>query len=74
MNKIFDPLLQLKQEIIASFDENGTEFIESELTQFNRPSGDGVNRVWRSSDFRRAHIDVVDVRERHDFWVMHVCI
>jgi len=42
------------------------------MEQFNKPGW--VNRVWTSHDYRRAHVDVVDMREEKKMWMMHVCV
>jgi hypothetical protein len=33
-----------------------------------------VNHLWRSSTFRRAHLDIVDARETSKLYMMHLCI
>ena len=33
-----------------------------------------TNRVFRGSNFRRAHIEVLDVIESKKMWIMHICI
>ena len=42
------------------------------MDRFNQPGW--VNKVWASSRYRRAHIDVVDARESRGLWMMHVCV
>lgn len=32
------------------------------------------NKLWRSSSFRRAHLDVVDARASKKLYMMHLCI
>ena len=74
MTKIFEPLIHLKDNIIQTLNESGTEFFETKLNPFNRPQQNWVNRVWQGPHFRRAHLDVVDARKESDFWVMHLCL
>ena len=33
-----------------------------------------VNRTWKNEFIRRAHVDVVDVREKKGLWMAHVCL
>jgi len=42
------------------------------MDRFNQPGW--VNKVWASSLYRRAHIDVVDARETKGLWMMHCCV
>jgi len=32
------------------------------------------NHLWRSVDFRRAHLDVVDLRDTRKLYMMHLCV
>lgn len=69
---VWDSLIHLKNDFIETFDLYGEEIVEPGMERFNK---DGwVNRVWASTDFRRAHVDVVDARESRGLWMMHVCI
>lgn len=72
MSIIWNELIQLKDRYIKEFESSGTEIFESGMDQFNQPGW--VNRVWNSADYRRAHVDVVDMREERKLWMMHVCI
>jgi len=74
MSKVWDSLIKLKDEYIDLFESVGEEYEEDGLGRFNHSDGSWVNRVWRSPDFRRAHVDVVDAREERGLWMMHVCI
>ena len=42
------------------------------MDRFNQPGW--VNKVWMSSQYRRAHIDVVDARDTKGLWMMHCCV
>jgi phycocyanobilin:ferredoxin oxidoreductase len=74
MSIIWDKLIGCKDEIIQIFNDKATEFEEPGLAHFNADDGTWINRVWRNSNIRRAHIDVVDARETKGLWMMHVCI
>lgn len=74
MSKVWDALIGLKDEYIETFNKIAEEYQEPGLAKFNYDGGGWVNRVWRCDDFRRAHVDVVDARESHKLWMMHVCI
>ncbi len=73
-SKIWDALLVLKDHYIETLDKIATEYQEPGLEKFNHADGGWVNRTWKSEDFRRAHVDVVDARESNKLWMMHVCI
>jgi len=72
MSEVWDALVAVQERMIATFNESGTEVFEMGMSQFNRPNW--VNRVWTSESYRRAHVDVVDVRESKGLWMMHCCI
>lgn len=72
MSVLWDHLIECKDEIIRTFDEYAEEYTEPGLEEFNDPSGNWINRTWRSDSIRRAHIDVVDARDTKGLWMMHV--
>ena len=72
-SEIWDKLIECQNQIITIFDHFGEEIEEPGLDHFNREDGSWINRVWRSKDIRRAHIDVVDARASKGLWMMHVC-
>ena len=72
MSQIWNNLINLKDYFIQRFEDTGTETVEDGMERFNQPGW--VNRVWESSSYRRAHIDVVDARDSKGLWMMHVCI
>lgn len=74
MSIIWNTLIDCKDQIIAEFDARGEEIHEEGMSQFNQPQNGWINRVWRTTDCRRCHIDVVDARESKALWMMHVCI
>ena len=51
-----------------------TEYSEPGMERFNNEEFGWVNRTWRNKSVRRAHVDVVDVRESKKLWMMHVCL
>jgi len=71
-SKVWDKLIEIQQLLESKFDETGTEIFEAGMDRFNQPGW--VNRVWSSSSYRRAHVDVVDARESKGLWMMHCCI
>ena len=71
-SKVWDKLIEIQQLLESKFDETGTEIFEAGMDRFNRPGW--VNRVWSSSSYRRAHVDVVDARDSKGLWMMHCCI
>ena len=70
---IWDKLIDCKEEILNIFNDHATEIEEPGLAYFNQPENGWINRVWANKDVRRAHIDVVDVRDSKGLWMMHVC-
>jgi phycocyanobilin:ferredoxin oxidoreductase len=65
-------LIDIQHLLESSFDATGKEIFEEGMDRFNSPGW--VNRVWTSSSYRRAHVDVVDARESKGLWMMHCCI
>ena len=72
MSIIWKSLIDLQNHFIEEFSGSGIEVQEPGMEQFNKPGW--VNRVWTSNDYRRAHVDVVDMREEKKMWMMHVCV
>ena len=73
MSVIWDRLISCQNEILDIFESNGKEIHEPGMDHFNQPDNGWINRVWANESVRRAHIDVVDARESHGLWMMHVC-
>ena len=74
MSFIWDTLIDCQEQIIAEFNRRGKEIHEEGMSQFNQPENGWINRVWKTKDCRRCHIDVVDARDSKGLWMMHVCI
>jgi hypothetical protein len=72
MSIVWDNLIKIQEDIIKTFELTGTEIQEEGMERFNQPGW--INRVWTSSTYRRAHVDVVDMRESSKLWMMHVCV
>jgi phycocyanobilin:ferredoxin oxidoreductase len=71
-SKVWDTLIDIQHLLEDNFQKTGTEVQEPGMERFNQPGW--VNRVWTSSAYRRAHIDVVDARETKGLWMMHCCV
>lgn len=71
-SKIWDTLIKVQNTFIDEFEKTGMEVREPGMHRFNQPGW--INRVWSSSRYRRAHVDVVDARETKGLWMMHCCI
>jgi phycocyanobilin:ferredoxin oxidoreductase len=69
---VWDMLIEIQKLFEDSFDATGTEIFEPNMQKFNQPGW--VNRVWTSSKYRRAHIDIVDARQTKGLLMMHCCI
>jgi phycocyanobilin:ferredoxin oxidoreductase len=72
MSNVWDTLIKIEQLLESKFYATGSIIHEPGMDRFNQPGW--VNKVWASSRYRRAHIDVVDARETKGLWMMHCCI
>ena len=72
MSNVWDTLIEVQQYFESQFYATGSIINEPGMDRFNQPGW--VNKVWQSSVYRRAHIDVVDARESKGLWMMHCCI
>jgi phycocyanobilin:ferredoxin oxidoreductase len=73
MSVIWDKLIETQDRILDIFDEFAVEKQEETLNKFHQPENGWLNKVWANPHVRRAHIDVVDVRDSKGLWMMHVC-
>jgi phycocyanobilin:ferredoxin oxidoreductase len=71
-SNVWDTLIQIEKRLEAAFYATGSIIHEPGMDRFNQPGW--VNKVWASSRYRRAHIDVVDARESKGLWMMHCCV
>jgi hypothetical protein len=72
MSNIWESLIDVCNFYIDILEKSGIEYKEDNMERFN--NNGWVNRTWKSSLYRRAHIDVVDARETKGLWMMHCCI
>ena len=72
MSEVWETLIEIQDRLIDAFDATGTEIQEPGMDRFNQPGW--LNRVWSGDSYRRAHIDVVDVRDSKGLWMMHCCV
>jgi len=72
MSNVWDTLIKIEQLLESKFYATGSIINEPGMDRFNQPGW--VNKVWASSRYRRAHIDVVDARETKGLWMMHCCV
>jgi len=71
-SKVWDTLINIQKLFESKFYATGSIIQEPGMDRFNQPGW--VNKVWFSSQYRRAHIDVVDARETKGLWMMHCCV
>jgi phycocyanobilin:ferredoxin oxidoreductase len=71
-SNVWETLIQVQKYFESKFYETGSIIHEPGMDRFNQPGW--VNKVWASSIYRRAHIDVVDARDSKGLWMMHCCI
>lgn len=67
MSIIFEKLIKSSEHFLKLLAERG--MLVEEDHGFDWP-----NHVFRSNTFRRAHLDVVDVRDTKKLYMMHLCI
>lgn len=72
MSNVWNTLIEIENYLESKFYATGSIIHEPGMHRFNQPGW--VNKVWMSSIYRRAHIDVVDARETKGLWMMHCCI
>jgi phycocyanobilin:ferredoxin oxidoreductase len=72
MSIVWDNLIKIQKQLEAAFYSTGSIVFEPGMDRFNQPGW--INKVWFSSIYRRAHIDVVDARETKGLWMMHCCV
>ena len=71
-SNVWDTLIKVEQYFESQFYATGSIIEEPGMDRFNQPGW--INKVWASSRYRRAHIDVVDARETKGLWMMHCCV
>ena len=71
-SKVWDKLIEIEKYFESKFYATGSIITEPGMDRFNQPGW--INKVWYSSQYRRAHIDVVDARETRGLWMMHCCV
>lgn len=69
---IWDRLILNSERIIQKLNFFLQEYNEPGMERFNNDRW--TNRTWCNPGVRRAHVDIVDVREEKGLWMMHVCI
>ena len=71
-SNVWDTLTKIQEYFESRFYATGSIIHEPGMERFNQPGWS--NKVWQSSRYRRAHIDVVDARATRGLWMMHCCI
>ena len=71
---IWERLIKWKEETIDVLNQELTEYNEPGMERFNNDEFGWVNRTWKNDYIRRAHVDVVDVRNSKKLWMAHVCL
>ena len=69
---IWERLIENSKRIIDKLNFYLDEYDEPGMERFNNDKW--TNRTWANKGIRRAHVDVVDVREEKGLWMQHVCI
>ncbi len=69
MTVVWDKVSKLASDITEKFNSSGTR-IDSELGhEYN-----WHNSLWSSARYRRAHVEIVDFRETHNIYILHVTV
>ena len=71
---IWNRLIKCKDEIINVLNQHCEEYQEPGMKRFNNEEYGWVNRTWKNKNIRRAHVDVVDVRDTKGLWMAHICL
>lgn len=71
-SNVWNTLIDIEKQLEAAFYATGSIVDEPGMDRFNQPGW--INKVWASSRYRRAHIDVVDARATKGLWMMHCCV
>ena len=71
---IWERLIKWQNETIEVLNKNLIEYNEPGMERFNDEKLGWVNRTWNNRYIRRAHLDVVDVRESKGLWMAHLCL
>ena len=71
---IWERLIKWKDETIDVLNKHLVEYDEPGMERFNNKELGWVNRTWNNRYIRRAHLDVVDVRESKGLWMAHLCL
>ena len=71
---IWERLLLNSEKLIKTLNFHCEEYNEEGMERFNDKELGWVNRTWHNKSVRRAHIDIVDVRDTKGLWMMHCCI
>jgi len=71
-SNVWDTLIKIEKYFEQQFYATGSIIHEPGMDRFNQPGW--INKIWASSLYRRAHIDVVDARETKGLWMMHCCV
>ena len=71
---IWERLIKWKDETIDLLNKELVEYKEPGMERFNNDEFGWVNRTWKNDYIRRAHVDVVDVRDSKKLWMAHVCL
>lgn len=71
-SNVWQTLIKVESYFESKFYETGSLVFEPGMDRFNQPGW--INKVWASSVYRRAHIDVVDARDTKGLWMMHCCV
>ena len=70
MSSIWETLSSIEKQFEAAFHATGSIIPEPKME--DRPTW--INKSWKSSIYRKAHLNVIDARESYGLWMMHCCV
>ncbi len=71
---IWERLIKWKNETIDLLNKHLMQSTMSQVWKDLIKELGWANRTWQNKYIRRAHVDVVDVRETKGLWMAHVCL
>lgn len=72
MSEIWKNLIELQYYFEEKLNQSGEQIHDERLAKFNRPGW--KHAEWRSDQYLRSNLSVIDSREDRKIWMMHCCV
>jgi len=69
MTQVWDKISKLSTDITSMLNSSGIEVIPEGIDKFL-----WHNKLWTSDRYRRAHVEIVDKRDTHKIFILHVTV